>query len=274
MTILDWIHRAELVLTNSDSPRLDAELLVCHVLGWDRVNLQLQLREELKEKDENRLEELLTRRSTSEPMAYILGQQSFSDFMLEVEKSVLIPRPETESVLNTAVMLAKDNHLNRIYEIGTGSGAIAIGLARALPNATIIASDISPEALKVARRNVEKYNLQDRVELILSDLGDHIYRAELVVANLPYLPTDLKVSPEVNHEPQVALWSGDDGLDHYRKLLSNVDFEIAVIELGSNQYQPLVEWVATNLDKKITLPITDIGGEVVGMIIKKNGPLV
>lgn len=279
MKISDWVHQAELVLTNTNSPRLDAELLVCHALGWERTTLLTRLDETLTEEVIHHLNKLLDRRMANEPLAYILGYKDFADFRVKVSPDVLIPRPETEAILNKAIELTNsllslqgDHESDRednlvVYEIGTGSGAIAIGLARALPRVHVVASDISERALAVARENIDAFGLGGRVEILQSDLGDHISHASLLVANLPYLPTGLSVSAEVKKEPSIALWSGTDGLDHYRKLLSTTSFDTAVIELGADQYSLLKEWMDSSLQGYEITPIRNIDQTISGAVI-------
>lgn len=270
LTIHQWLQHARAMLANSTSPQLDAELLACHVLDWDRATLQLHLDEELSEIQLHQLDEILEERSVGKPMAYILGHQSFLDFEVEVDKAVLIPRPETETIVKKAIEIAQEKNISTVYEIGTGSGAIAIGLARALPDTKIIASDISPKALEIAKKNIDLLKVQDRVELVQSDLGEHIHHAELLVTNLPYLPDNLKVDDNLRHEPDVALWSGRDGLDHYKKLFSSVSFDTAVIELGAHQYIPLSDWISQNLTTHQVEQAKGIDGEIVGMIISRS----
>lgn len=267
MNISEWLRHARSALSNSSTPQLDAELLVGKAFGWERAEIQLHLDDELGEEKRAQLEVLLTLRRSGKPMAYIQGVQAFADFEVEVTPDVLIPRPTTEAIVAAATGVAKEKKINTIYEIGTGSGVIAIALARALPGAKIIATDISPGALAVAQRNVEKLGLDGQIELLISDLGTHITHAELLVANLPYLPSGLEISADVAHEPDIALWSGDDGLDHYRKLLAETSFDWAVLEIGADQYEALVDWIQQNLPDKKSEAVLDLDQTICGILI-------
>lgn len=267
ISISEWLRHARSVLSNSTTPQLDAELLVCKALGIERVEIQLRLDDLLTEPQEELLINLLEQRQTGKPMAYITGAQSFGDFEVEVNTDVLIPRPTSEAIVLAAVGIAKRIKAKTIYEIGTGSGVIAIALARQIPDTEIIASDISAAALRVAEGNVARLGLSNQIKLVESDLGAHIAHAELLVANLPYLPEGLEVSTEVANEPGLALWSGADGLEHYRKLLSNTSFDAAVLEIGADQYPALTAWVMQNLPDKRVEAVLDLDQSICGVLI-------
>ena len=270
ITAGDWLKAAAQQLGKSPTASLDARLLLAEVLNLEPNQVLLHLDEHLNPNQLNKLSAIHKQRRDGVPLAYIVGRKDFADFQVKVNKSVLIPRPETEAVLAAAIECAREIKPQTIYEVGTGSGVLAIGMARALPGVEIIASDISAAALRVAQTNITEHGLDNQIQLVQSDLAVGIEDAELLVANLPYLPTGLKVSREVKQEPGIALWSGKDGLDHYRKLFTETKFGVAVIELGANQYQILKSWVSTHLNKASCSPITGLDSQTVGMIIRAN----
>ncbi len=207
------------------SHRLDAELLLAHCLGKDRLRLYLDFDSPLTGEELSRFRELVRRRGRREPVAYILGYKDFWSLRLRVSPDVLIPRPETEVLIEQAVCLLKQESIGanpRILDIGTGSGAIALALARELPGADIAAIDVSAPALEIARMNavdccaVVRFAHADG----LSATGTE--RFDCVVSNPPYIPTrDIDaLEPEIRlFEPRVALDGGADGLDFYRSFI-------------------------------------------------------
>lgn len=286
IAVRDWLADASrLLLSASSTPRLDAELLLAARLKIDRASIPTLLQEGLLPADREWLDRAVAKRLDRTPMAYILGYKDFLDFRLSVTPDVLIPRPETEAIVRTALdavipdlirdpapkgpLRENKNQQNfpAVYEIGTGSGAIGIGLARALPQVQIVASDISEAALDIARKNANDLGVSSQIEFIQADLGSHIEHAQLLVANLPYLPADLIVAKELEMEPQIALWSGADGLDHYRRLFTETSFDVAVIELGADQYSTFATWIQDTQQDKSIRPIKDIDGKIVGMIL-------
>ncbi|MGI5917024.1 MAG: peptide chain release factor N(5)-glutamine methyltransferase [Anaerolineae bacterium] len=215
-----------LVAAGVESPRLDAELLLGHVLSRNRAQL-LAHRDDVLETDQaRRYAALVRRRIAHEPVAYILGHRAFYDVDLLVDRRVLIPRPETEHLVDDALDWARrlgGEARWRVADVGTGSGALAVTLARHLPSARIWAVDRSFEALQVAAANISRYGLGARVLPLCGDLLMPLSGPlDLVVANLPYVRTD-----EVNdlaadivaYEPQMALDGGADGLDLIQRLL-------------------------------------------------------
>ena len=236
-----------------DDPNLEAELLLRHALGLghDRAALIVRLVDtnDVEPEALDLFEALLTRRLAGEPSAYILGKREFYRLELEVTPAVLIPRPETETVVDEAIRLArslraKSGEALVVADVGTGCGAIALVLARALPDATIIATDVSAEALDVARRNAAKHALEKRVDFLHGALLAPItQRLHLIVANLPYVTSsDLAAAqPEVrDYEPALALHGGPDGLDLIRLLLQDAashlhQHGIVVLEIGADQ---------------------------------------
>jgi release factor glutamine methyltransferase len=202
-----WLHDKGI-----ESSRLEAELLLAHVLDVERLRLYLDADRPLVDAEVEPYRDLIKRRARGEPVAYLTGKKEFYGIAFEVTPDVLVPRPETELIVDRARALKP----KRILEIGTGSGCIAVACAVRLPEASIVATDISPEALDVARRN----DTTGRVEFRLGDLFDPVEgKFDLIVSNPPYV-ADGAATPNVEaHEPHVALFAGADGLDILRRLL-------------------------------------------------------
>jgi release factor glutamine methyltransferase len=204
------------------TPRLDAEVLLAHVLGYDRVGLYTHFDQPLGTDELGRYRELIKRRLAGEPVAYLVGKKEFRSLEIDVDARVLVPRPETETAVEVALELVGDTP--RIVDIGTGSGAIALALKKARPGATVLAVDRSPDAAEVARKNAEKLGLA--VEVREGDLFDPV-RADgpfdLIVSNPPYIPSaDVPSLPvEVRKEPHAALDGGPDGLAVIRRLITD-----------------------------------------------------
>lgn len=225
-TLLEIIQRTTdfFAKRGVESPRLNAELLVGHALGLPRMQLYLQFERPLTEPELARLRPLVKRRGDREPLQYIVGETDFAGLKLRVDRRALIPRPETEMLV---ALLAErlGPGIRRVLDLGTGSGAIALGLARAWPEATFVAVDRSPEALALARENAAATGLAGRVELRVSDWFAALAPDEsfdLIVSNPPYLSeADVAAAqPEVKaHEPAAALTPGSDALAAIRVIL-------------------------------------------------------
>jgi release factor glutamine methyltransferase len=241
----------------SETPRLDAELLLAHVLGWSRARILAERRETLSGAQQAALGGLVVRRAAREPIAYLIGHKEFYGLDFLVNRDVLIPRPETELLVDRALAVARqmttDHQPNKetrrqgegehipqaislsprlpislssrssvvIADIGTGSGCIAVALAVHLPQALVYAVDISPEALSVARRNTERHGVMERVRLTEGDLLDALPEpVDVLVSNPPYtILMEVEVGVQW-YEPHLALDGGTDGLGVYRRLLA------------------------------------------------------
>jgi release factor glutamine methyltransferase len=211
----------------SDEARLEAELLLMHALKIDRVHLYQRLTEPLTARAEAAYRRLLARRAGHEPVPYITGHKEFFGLQFSVARAALIPRPETETLVEIALAFARERYGGRritIADIGTGSGIIAVALAVQLPRARIIATDVSPRALALARRNAERHGVAGRIEFARGDLLAPVSRrVEVIAANLPYLSSsewEDEVPPEVRGwEPRHALDGGAQGLRLVRRLL-------------------------------------------------------
>ncbi len=203
----------------------DVDVLARHVLGWDRARLLAHRRDPLPPSFLDRFAALVDRRVDRVPVAYLTGTREFYGLDLEVTPDVLIPRPETELAVEAALeALAAPGSSGRAIDVGTGSGCIAVAMAVTRPDATVVALDRSRTALAVARRNVRRHGVGDRVALVAADLVTALspHRAvDVVVSNPPYVPDG---SPDVavdvaRHEPSCALYAGPDGLDVVRRLI-------------------------------------------------------
>jgi release factor glutamine methyltransferase len=217
-TVLEVIGKAADYLAGKgvESPRLNAEILAGHALGLKRMQLYLQFERPLSEKELEAMRELVRRRGRREPIGYILGEMEFFGVRLKLDRRVLIPRPETEFLVESIVGLCSSPA--RALDLGTGSGAIALALAKAWPSAQVTAVDASDEALTLARENAEAAGLAERVRLLRSDWFAALpveANFDVIVANPPYLSEEeaAEAPPEVReHEPSRALIAADRGL--------------------------------------------------------------
>jgi release factor glutamine methyltransferase len=204
---------------------LDADLLARHALGWDRARLVADGRDRAPAGFDAAYDPLVARRATREPIAYIIGHREFWGLDFEVTPDVLIPRPETEFIVEEALAAYRDARPGLIVDIGTGSGCLAIALALEFPNAELIATDVSLAALNVARRNAVRHGVNQRIAFVQTDLMPRSSNINLIVSNPPYvpLPDAPSIAPDVRvYEPRIALYAGADGLEVYRRLLPEV----------------------------------------------------
>ncbi len=209
----------------SEEAGLEAELLLAHALNTDRTHLYQRLRDDLTPQAESAFDALLQRRLAHEPTAYILGHKEFYGLEFEVTPDAIIPRSETETLVELALDCARSASAGemRIADIGVGCGAIAVALATALSGIEIVAIDISPQALALARRNAERHTVADRIHLLEGDLLEPLDTpVDVITANLPYVRSgDFEAAPpEINeHEPRLGLDGGPDGLRLIERLL-------------------------------------------------------
>jgi release factor glutamine methyltransferase len=235
------------------SPRLDAEYLLAHVLAVGRLDLYLDHDRPLEPAEIDRLRELVRRRGRREPLAYILGSWSFYGLELRCDARALVPRPETEILVDRCLVLLADADAPSIVDVGTGTGAIALALAARLPEAKVTAIDISPAALALAAENATANGLADRVELLEGDLLAPVAgrRFDLVASNPPYVAADADVDPEVSgYEPAaLAVYADDGGRAIHARLASEAQATLRpgghlVIEVAEGQAAWLAERLA------------------------------
>ena len=219
MTLYETLARARARLTEAGIPEaeawVDVDLYACTILGWDKVRLLLEQRSPVPEQLEPTLSNWVGRRIEREPSAYIVGHREFWGLDFGVTPAVLIPRPETERIVDEAISRGRAMAAPRIADVGTGSGCIAIAMAVELPRARVVATDISENALVVARTNAQRHNVADRVEFVATSYLDGVEGSfDVITANPPYVKDGDKrgLSPDVRHEPDVALFGGAEGL--------------------------------------------------------------
>jgi release factor glutamine methyltransferase len=277
----------------SATPRLDAELLLTHALGWSRAHLLAEGRAPLADADLAVFRALVARRAALEPVAYLLGHKEFYGLDFVVDRGVLVPRPETELLVDTALALARPRTTDEesriedrgwrvaaspssilyplsstrshahpltrssspsvvVADIGIGSGCIAVAIAVNLPGALVYATDLAPAALSVARRNVERHGLADRVRLLEGDLLDPLPEpVDLLLSNPPYTILAEIDEGVRRHEPLQALDGGPDGLAVYRRLLAAAPARLrpggaVVLEIGAEQGAAVSELARTH----------------------------
>jgi release factor glutamine methyltransferase len=244
-TLSDELRRATETLAEvgSETPRLDAELLLAYALDADRTALVIRGDEEASGDLRTRYLALMARRSSLEPIAYILGRRDFRRLTLSVDPRVLIPRPETELLVEVGLSLPMGT---RVADVGTGSGAVALALKDERPDLDVVGSDVSDSALSVARWNASRLRLD--VEWVRSDLLADV-RCEAVLANLPYVADGAALPPDVrDFEPARALFGGPDGLDVVRRLVAQASerpaISVLALEIGFDQADATAELVA------------------------------
>jgi release factor glutamine methyltransferase len=227
----------------------DAELLLMRTLGKDRAWLLTHPDAPIAPNQLAQYKTWINRRQKHEPIQYILGEQEFYGLVFQVTRDVLIPRPETEHLVEATLERLPENTPLRIADIGTGSGAIAIALAHKLPQAKITALDISKAALAVAKENAARHNVAERIDFRPSDLLEAAQgeRFDAIVSNPPYVATTEELEPQVrDYEPQTALYAGETGLDIYRRLIPQAKAALKpegwlLMEIGHGQSKALAE---------------------------------
>jgi len=234
----DW-----LTTKGSESARLDAEVLLAHVRGCQRILLYTAFDTPVSDAERARFRELVKRRGDGEPVAYLVGNREFFSLPFAVSPAVLVPRPETEGLVVRVIDLCKPLPAARIIDVGTGSGAIAVTLAKHLPRARLVATDLSPAALAMARENAARHGVAERIEFLECDLLSAPQAAgpwDVIVSNPPYvrddefdaLPRDVRL-----HEPKAALVAGPTGVEVVARLAADAVGALAtggwlVVEIG------------------------------------------
>ncbi|MDO8615382.1 MAG: peptide chain release factor N(5)-glutamine methyltransferase [Dehalococcoidia bacterium] len=279
----------------SDEAELEAELLLRHVLRLDRVHLYQRLHDRLTPGAERRYRRLLDRRLSHEPTPYILGRKEFFGLDFEVSPAAIIPRPETEVLVELALAFARERFAGRDFtlaDIGAGCGAIAVAIAHELPNARVIAIDVSKRALALARRNAERHGVAGRIDFrhgsLLAPLTAHpepkpggsrdsSRRADIIAANLPYVRTAdwQRLPPEIReHEPRSGLDGGPDGLRLVRRLLARAPAYLApagalFAEIGDDQGAAAIEAAQAAFPEAEIAVARDLTGRDRVLVIKR-----
>ena len=232
---------------NIENPRLNAEHLLAHVLGRKRIELYLEFERELRESELAPLRDLVKRRGAGEPLQHLLGTVEFCGHTFVCDNRALVPRPETEELVEFLKSEIR-NPKSEILDVGTGSGVIALSLAAEFPETEVIGTDISEDALGLARENAQRLGLSHRVRFLRSNLLENVERSfDLIAANLPYISTQQRhaLSREVLHDPDVALFAGAGGDELVRELIGQAPSRlrpggILALEIGAGQSEALM----------------------------------
>jgi release factor glutamine methyltransferase len=248
MTVLEVLQAATAHLKKHgvENPRLNAEHLLAHVLGRNRIELYLDFERKLTETELTPLRDLVKRRSEGEPLQHLLGTVEFCGLTFLCDRRAMVPRPETEELVESLKSEIQDPK-SEIVDVGTGSGVIALSLAAEFPEARILAVDVSDDALAIAQENAIRLDLSSRVEFLKSRLLETIEGAfDLIVANLPYISTQDRhtLSREVLHDPEIALFAGARGDELVRELIDQAPTRLRpggmlALEIGLGQSEAL-----------------------------------
>jgi release factor glutamine methyltransferase len=252
----------------AEGPRLDAEVLLAEVLRCERVKLYTGYDQEVSEADRASYRELIRRRAEGTPVAYLVGRKEFFSLPLKVSPAVLIPRPDTETVVVELLERFKGLDQARVVDVGTGSGCIAIACAGRHKGLRFVAIDRSPEALEVARENAERHGVADRIEFLQGDLLGPVAGSgpfDAIASNPPYIPTDVipTLEPGVrDYEPHAALDGGPDGLRVVARLIEQAPALLRpgghlVLEIGTAQEGPVRDLIAAQPTLELAPTIKD-----------------
>jgi release factor glutamine methyltransferase len=262
-----------------DQAAVDVDVYARTILGWDKATLLANLREPAPTPLEPRFSEWIARRERSEPTAYIVGMREFWGREFLVTPAVLVPRPETEFIVEEAIPLVRDLAAPRIADVGTGSGILAVTLAAELPAAVVVATDLSAGALDVARENAERLGVASRVTFVETsylDAADGLF--DLVVANPPYVRDGDKsaLARDVRHEPDVALFGGPDGLRDVGGVLDAVVTRLTpggwfVMEFGYGQEDDVRRLVGARPSLRVDHVRNDLQGIARTAVVQKRG---
>jgi release factor glutamine methyltransferase len=268
--LLDWTTKF-LGQKGSESPRLDTEVLLAHALGCKRIDLYARHAEEAPEAARRKFRELVRQRVEGCPVAYLVGRKEFFSLEFEVNRAVLIPRPDTECVVDECLRLAKGMTEPHVLDIGTGSGCLAVAVARHHQTARITAVDISPDALAVASSNAGKNRVAERIRFLQGDLFGPLAsgeRFDFILSNPPYIPHDEldKLPAGVrDYEPHLALDGGADGFAVFDRLIAEAPGYLKpggylLIEIGSPQEGPASERIGRRAGYELAKTIHDGSG--------------
>ncbi|WP_439620765.1 peptide chain release factor N(5)-glutamine methyltransferase [Gemmata sp.] len=270
-----WTNRALLNWTTEylakkgiESPKVDAQVLLAHVLGCKKVDLLVNFDQQPPEADRNRFKELIQRRIAGWPVAYLVGARDFYLLTFEVTPAVLIPRPETETLVAEALAFLKPKTAPAVLDVGTGSGCIGVSIAHQKKDAHATAIDVSPDALEVAKRNAAKAGVADRMTFLQGDLFGPLPAGatfDLIASNPPYIAAGefAGLQAEVrDHEPRAALDGGADGLAFYRRIAAAVGPFLKpggklLLEVGSTQDEAVRGLLAAQPDLEVGPTLKD-----------------
>ncbi len=257
-----------------DTPRLDAEILLAHVLKWRRLTLYVDAEKNLPLESILRFNDLINQRLKKIPVAYLTGTKDFMGLSFAVNQNVLIPRPDTEILTELVGEYLRSIGGGTFADLGTGSGAICISILKFVKSARAVAVDISSEALQVAKFNAIKFHVDDRIKFFCGDLFAPLTgNFNAIVSNPPYIPTTAleTLQSEVKKEPRIALDGGEDGLNFYRRIVSEapkflVDGGLLAVEVGINQAAAVKTLFAENnfVDVEIVKDLAGIERVVAG----------
>ncbi|MFZ7119461.1 MAG: peptide chain release factor N(5)-glutamine methyltransferase [Eubacteriaceae bacterium] len=271
-SIFDVLVKATQIIKKNSipTPRLDCEVILSYLLGVDRSYLIINSNEKLNEVTINKFNKLILRRLNGEPVAYIVENQEFMGLNYYVNKNVLIPRPDTEILVEYVIKYCNNmqkEHIN-ILDIGTGSGAIGLSIAKYIHKSKVTLSDISNNALKIAKINANNIGVSKQVNYCQSDCLDTLVKGkyDIIISNPPYIPTNeiSYLQKEVKeYEPQIALDGGDDGLLYYRKIIKQskeylCKNALVIFEIGYNQSIEVMK-LLNNAGYKNIQKIKDLG---------------
>ena len=243
MKINEAIEFGIMELSSVETPRNYTIRLLQKVLNKDKQYLIINDNVDLLEKDERKFKEYIQKIKLGTPLQYVTNSQSFMNIDFYVDENVLIPQPDTENLVEEVIEISKRIKANSILDLCTGSGAIGVSIAKYMENANVVMSDISAEALNIAKKNAILNKVDDKCSFINSDLFENINsKFDIIVSNPPYIETEeiKKLSKEVQSEPRLALDGGEDGLMFYRRIISNASMYLKdegylALEIGYNQ---------------------------------------
>lgn len=271
MLIKEAIRKGMISLktNNIQEPNLKSRLLMQYILNKSRQYMLIHDNEELTNKQEKAYLENIEKMIKGVPLQHITHSQEFMKMNFYVNENVLIPRPDTEILVEEVINIAKKTNAKKILDLCTGSGAIAISLAKYIENSQITAVDISEEALRIAKLNAVNNNVEDKITFVKSDLFENIVKEkyDIIVSNPPYIKKDFmkKLDKEIQQEPYIALDGGYDGLDFYRKIISEgyqyLKFKgYLCMEIGYDQKQEVFDIIKSQEKYSNTYSRIDLGG--------------
>ncbi len=268
----------EILKNHVPSPLMEAEIILGHVISKESLFIKTHPDFTIDSTDETKAYSLCQRRTKGEPIAYLTEKKEFMSLEFEVSPAVLIPRPDTETLTEYVIDKYSDDHV-RILDLCTGSGAISVSLAKYMKNVVITATDISPDAIEVAKRNAIRHNVDKRIDFLLKDaLCDYDFnqKFDVVVSNPPYIETHVinSLMKDVSqYEPKLALDGGEDGLIFYKIIVNNIRKILTpggelIFEIGYNQGQSLCEIMKNDFqDVRITKDLAGVDRMATGQLM-------